>query len=261
MARNDWPIVIGGCYRSGTSLVRRIVDAHSRIHCGPEITFFRDFYGHYRSDPIAHLRYSHSVRSILPEQDLLTILGRAFVEVHERAAACQGKKRWADKSPDNTRYADQWQALLGDEWLLVHVVRDPLDTLASMEAVRFPLTLPAELDERVGLFLELHRAGIRFGERHPERYFRIRYEALSRNPLSVISSLMRWLGDSLEPQQLAFNSVEHQRGLEDHKVHDTATVHAARIGVWHEILTEGQEEAIRRATEELWSQLASGLDV
>jgi hypothetical protein len=68
-----------------------MLNAHSRIHCGPEITFSRDFYGHYRSDPIAHLCFASSARSVLPEPELLAILGRAFVGVHERAAALQGK--------------------------------------------------------------------------------------------------------------------------------------------------------------------------
>ncbi len=34
--RSKWPIVVGGCLRSGTSLVRRLLDSHTRIHCGPE---------------------------------------------------------------------------------------------------------------------------------------------------------------------------------------------------------------------------------
>jgi Sulfotransferase family len=37
------PIVVGGCYRSGTSLVRRLLDSHPRIHCGPEVKLFRDY--------------------------------------------------------------------------------------------------------------------------------------------------------------------------------------------------------------------------
>ena len=30
------PIIVGGCFRSGTSLVRRLLNAHSRIFCGPD---------------------------------------------------------------------------------------------------------------------------------------------------------------------------------------------------------------------------------
>ncbi|MBI3997802.1 MAG: sulfotransferase [Armatimonadetes bacterium] len=54
VSRKSWPIIIGGCPRSGTSLVRRILNAHSRIYSGPEVKFFRDFSGDYPNDPLRH---------------------------------------------------------------------------------------------------------------------------------------------------------------------------------------------------------------
>src|SRR6266700_7471909 len=100
MRRSSWPIVVGGCHRSGTSLVRRLLDSHSRIHCGPEVKFFRDFYGDYFDDPLDHLRFTRSARSLLGEDELLEVVGRAFVLLHERAAHRAGKQRWADKVPE-----------------------------------------------------------------------------------------------------------------------------------------------------------------
>lgn len=37
------PIIIGGCYRSGTTLLRRLLDSHSNVHCRPEVKFFNDY--------------------------------------------------------------------------------------------------------------------------------------------------------------------------------------------------------------------------
>src|SRR3712207_6523404 len=119
--RNTWPIIVGGCHRSGTSLLRRMLDAHSRIHCGPEVKFFRDFFGDYAADPLRHLRFTTSARLAFPQVDLLGILGRAFLELHRAAASLAGKPRWADKNPENVLYLGEWQRLLADEWLLVHV--------------------------------------------------------------------------------------------------------------------------------------------
>src|SRR5688572_13485442 len=101
------PIIIGGCYRSGTSLFRRILDTHSRIHCGPEVKFFKDFYDDY-TIPLKHARFMQTARSILPEADLMDILGRAFIELHEAAAKRAGKPRWADKNPENVLYLSEW---------------------------------------------------------------------------------------------------------------------------------------------------------
>src|SRR5438105_15007030 len=110
-SRNDWPIIIGGCHRSGTSLVRRILNAHSRIFCGPEVKFFRDFFGAYKDDPIRHLRFFNTARTILSGDELLQIFGGAFVSMHERAAAVAGKPRWADKNPENVLSLELWQRL------------------------------------------------------------------------------------------------------------------------------------------------------
>ena len=35
------PIVLGGCGRSGTTLLRMMLDSHRRICCGPESSVFR----------------------------------------------------------------------------------------------------------------------------------------------------------------------------------------------------------------------------
>jgi hypothetical protein len=127
-----------------------------------------------------------------------------------------------------------------------------------METVRFPLTLPSELDARIRLFLDLHAAGLRFGEQYPERYLRIHYEALSKHPEQALSSLMRWLGESPEPRQFSFNSVEHQTGLEDPKIRSTSGILTSRIGGWREVLSDAQADVIRAATAGLWTRLASG---
>ena len=55
--KRDYPIIIGGFYRSGTTLFRRLIDSHSRIHCGPEVKYFEDYFGDYIHDDLAHKRF------------------------------------------------------------------------------------------------------------------------------------------------------------------------------------------------------------
>ncbi|HEY6150160.1 MAG TPA: sulfotransferase [Gaiellaceae bacterium] len=260
-SRAAWPIVIGGCHRSGTSLLRRVLNAHSRIHCGPEIKFFRDFYGDYFDDPLAPYRFASTARAILPEEELVEVLGRAFVTVHERAARRVGKPRWADKAPENVLYLEQWQRLLGDEWLLVHVVRNPLDTLASMNAVGMPLTFPPNLDERIEFYRRYTESGLDFAERQPKRYLRVVYEELTASPQRVLGRLMAWLGEALEPQQREFNEVAHQPGLEDPGVRETNAVHADSVDRWRTDLAGDKAPAMWAATEDLWKRIDPGGEI
>jgi len=249
------PIIVGGCHRSGTSLVRRILNAHSRIHCGPEVTFFRDFHNDYVNDPLKHLRFMTTARTMVPEDVLLQVFGKAFVDCHERAAARTGKIRWADKNPDNVVYLGDWQRLLGEGWVFVHVVRNPLDTLASIKEMKFPLTIPAALDERIALYRRYHEHGLAFGEKHPDRYCRLLYEQLIDAPESSLETLMRWLGETAEQGQLAFNSFPQQSGLEDPKISRTAEIHSRSVGRWPTILTDKEAEKIWQETRGLWSLL------
>jgi hypothetical protein len=252
--RSDWPIVVGGCHRSGTSLVRRILDTHPRIHCGPEVTFFRDFHGDFREDPLRHLRFTTTARDLLPADEALDVLGRAFVELHERAAQHVGKPRWADKAPENVLYTAEWERLLEGRFLFVHVVRNPLDTVASMEG-RFPLTLPATLEGRIELYRRYTEAGLAFSDARPGRAVRLVYEELCADPPKAVGQLMESLGESPEPAQLAFNARPHQEGLEDPEIASTDAVHTRSVGRWRSVLADEAAALVRERTRDLWSRI------
>lgn len=251
------PIVVGGCYRSGTSLVRRILNAHSRIHCGPEVKFFRDFYGDYIGveDAIEHLRFMVTARSLLSEAELLPILGASFVEIHERAASEAGKARWADKVPENMVFLEQWQELLSDNWLLLHVVRNPLDTLASIKEWEFPRSIPLDLEDRIGLYVRYAEAGLDFAAANPDRYVRLFYEDLVSRPEPTVRELMSRLGEEFDPGQLEPNAIRHQPGLEDPKAGKAAAIHADSVGGWRHILTAAEAARIASGTADIWSRL------
>jgi hypothetical protein len=257
VSRKDWPIIVGGCPRSGTSLLRRVLDSHSRIHCGPEVKFFRDFYGDYFDDPLSHLRFANSARSLLAEPDLLDVLGRAFVTLHERAALGAGKPRWADKNPENVLYLAEWGRLLNGKWLFVHVVRNPLDTLASMKERSFPLSIPRSLPERISFYRRYLQAGMVFAEANPNVYFRLQYERLVMTPETELRHLMQWLSEAFEPVQLDFNNKAHTIGLEDPKIGSTSKIHSQSLGRWPQELTAEEALTVWNQTRDLWRMIDS----
>jgi hypothetical protein len=232
-----------------------MLDAHPDIHCGPEVTFFRDFYDAYAGDPLRHLRFTQTARSLLPEEAAFDVLGQAFVALHERAAERAGKRRWADKSPDNVLYTEAWDQLLGDRWLLVHVVRHPLDTFASMAEIGFPLTIPADLPGRIAFYRRYTEAGLAFEERQPSRYRRVVYDRLVSSPEPELAALMEWLGETLDRNQLAFNAMPHALGLEDPKIAQTAGLHENSIGRWQNDLPPEDAAAVWEATRDLWERI------
>jgi hypothetical protein len=223
------------------------------------VKFFRDFYGDFPGDPLGHARFSATARALLPEAELLTVLGRAFVELHQQAAVRAGKARWADKCPENVLYLDSWAQLLGDRWLFVHVVRNPLDTLASVQETPFPLVIPRDLAGRIEHYLRYTEAGLAFGRAHPSRYLLLVYDRLIDSPEATIDTMMRWAGARFERQQLAFNSVAQGAGLEDPEIAGTNRVHADSVGRWVTILSREDARAIWARAVTVWTEIDPGL--
>ena len=234
------PIIIGGFYRSGTSLVRRLLDAHSRIHCGPEVKFFKDFYGDYLHDDLHHVRLFKTLATLgLTEQEMLSIFGRAFVESHELAARKVGKIRWADKNPENVLYLKQWAQLLPGGFVFLQIVRNPLDVLASLKEIGFHKTVPSPFADKVRLLKKFLDAGKNYTVQHPETSLTISYEDIVREPQIVLGQLFSRLGETFEPEVLErFNLPERGDGIEDPKVKMTHNVHARSVGRWRQDLTQ-----------------------
>lgn len=240
------PIIIGGFYRSGTSLVRRLFDSHPAICCGPEVKFFRDFFDNYPADPLAHLRFFSSTRSMgLEEKQLLDIFGQAFIKCHELAAQMSGKRRWADKNPENLLYLPQWHQLLGDNFNFVHVVRNPLDTLASLNEAGFRKTIPEAFEDKVELYHEYLDAAQRFNDDSKVKALLVRYEDLVAAPRETLTRLLSQLGETYDECMLeGFYQQQRRSGLEDQKVSHTRSIHAHSISRWKNDLNPQQQQLV-----------------
>ncbi|MBN1141572.1 MAG: sulfotransferase [Deltaproteobacteria bacterium] len=233
-AMNELPIVVGGFYRSGTSLLRRLLDAHSAIHCGPEVKFFKNLHGDFFNDPLEHARLFTTLPSLgLGPEEILEIFGGAMIAAHEAAADKAGKRRWADKDPENVLYLEEWRRLLPGGFFFIHVVRHPLDALASLQEVGFWKTVPSPFEERVKLLQRFVQAGVDYAKHYPETSLQIRYEDLVTEPEATLKSLLQRLGLGWEPAILRdFYLPQRMRGLEDPKVSATRGVHDSSLGRW-----------------------------
>lgn len=241
------PVIIGGFYRSGTSLLRRLFDSHPNFYCGPEVKFFKDFYGDYLSDPLSHARFFSSARSMgLKEGCLLEIFGRSFIECHEEAAKKYGKKRWADKNPENVLYLKQWDLLLKKQYVFVHVVRNPQDALASLNEIGFEKALPKSFSSRIGIYDQFLTAANNFQQQESERSITIRYEDLVGQPDATMRQLFYRLGEPFHGEIFdKFHLPERNRGLEDPKISQTNQIHTKGVGRWKNDLDKQLQREVR----------------
>lgn len=222
-ALDEVPIVVAGCHRSGTSLVRRILDSHSRIACPPEAQLF---------EPLANVLTNEFAEKgfagIGVDPDVAAAELGAVAERWLRAYADRkGKPRWAEKSPGTVNQLPGVDRLLGGRARFLLVVRDGMDVAHSLGKGRWSVMGP--LLERhddpyvaaAHYWVELNRKLLAFRAALPERTFVLRYEDLVAQPEARMREVFAFLGEAWEPEVLDFNAFPHDGGYEDHVVSST----------------------------------------
>lgn len=214
------PIFVVGAPRSGTTMLRLMLNAHPRIAVPFESDFIPKFYR--RLDEYGDLTEPGNIRRLLDD-----IAAQAFVErgglvrdkegvlarnpqnysdlisaIYETYAAANGKCRWGDKDPDNVVEIDVlWKLFPGCQ--IVHIVRDGRGVTNSLRKLEWGsrnlLKLARDWSWRVVL---AHKMGMMLG---PANYLEVRYEDLVRSPEPSLRSICEFLGESFDHDMLAYD--------------------------------------------------------
>jgi hypothetical protein len=200
------PIVLGGCGRSGTTLLRMMLDSHRRICCGPESSLFRR-----RAVDTRWLAgrfgFGHDeVRAIYDS----AVSRPAFIEGF--AALCMrkaGKARWAEKTPRNiSRIPEIFRCFPAARF--VHVLRDGRDVACSLRThprhkVVNGQLVPTGIRKPVAGCARRWVRDIESSRRWWEdpRFMTVRYEDLVLNARPALEALMTFLGEDWDEGMLA----------------------------------------------------------
>jgi hypothetical protein len=213
-------IFIIGAQRSGTSLLRRILDSHSRIACPPESKFILQL------SRVLHDRKAMAGFDSMGygAGEVTTAMGSFVRSFFDNYAASQAKPRWADKTPNYVDCLDDLWGLFGSSTQFVIILRHGLDTAFSLADPH--RTYPA-LDEYMdagggdrpiaaGLFwADKNRKIEAFRQAHPAACYRLRYEELTADPEGTLPPLFEWLGESWEPEVVDYSNFPHHAGYGD----------------------------------------------
>lgn len=202
------PIFIVGSGRSGTSLLRAMLVAHPRIHLAQEAMFIpwtRHATPWDRADQrldrwlasfsFAWLRIgADRVRQRFP-----SVSADGMPEVHawvlRELSARHGKARWGDKTPPNALYLPLLFGSFPDARVLL-VVRDPRDTLISLE------TAPFTAGSRLAL-LVLGRVMRSRLAPWLDRLHVVRLEDLTNEPEATMRGVLDFVGEPWDDAVLA----------------------------------------------------------
>jgi hypothetical protein len=221
------PLIIGGCPRSGTTLLRALLDNHPGIAVPAESNFViplwqrRRAHGDLRRESARRaigewifLEEGHGGKRIRgkvdPQEAVARVvaapptLGSLFEACFALYAERTGKPRWGDKRP---RYAT-FVRMVFDLWpdaQFVNVIRDPRAAVASMLPLGWD---PPEVALEASIAnweLAVSRVDDFAGKLRPDQLLDIRYEDLVRDAAPVLERVCAFAGldDAVDEMLLA----------------------------------------------------------
>ena len=246
------PIVLGGCGRSGTTLLRMMLDSHRRICCGPESSLFRrraidadwlaDRFGFARDD----------VRALRDAADSRPAFIEAFAGLCMRKA---GKARWAEKTPRNIgRIGEIFRCFPAARF--VHVLRDGRDVACSLRThprhkVVDGKLVPQDTWKPIAGCARRWVRDIEGSRRWwgDPRFHTVRYEDLVLDPRPVLAKLMAFLGEDWDEGMLAHAGAgspfrDATRFAQNPEA--LGAVNASSIGRWQRDLDARDRRTVKR---------------
>lgn len=266
------PIIILGVPRSGTTLLRTMLDAHPAIACGPETPWLVE---HQPATLLGLVRAMQDpqhgyCKSYNQPPEVLHRAARHFLdEVMLAYAHARGKSRWAEKTPNNLLHLDALHQLLPDaKW--VWITRDALDVAHSTTTVAahregiapvYENTLRLTTKQSVpSTPLAATLRWVNWNRRiegflNDKPFHHLTYESLVCAPQAELRRLCEFIDEPFDPSMLAYDTKKHDLPKWEWGSTDVAQhgrVVTGRIGSGLEHLDEPLRDGLA-AVASLWS--------
>lgn len=216
------PFVVG-VTRSGTTLLRLMLDAHREMAVPPETHFvpkaldafkegemtperFVDVVAAHRRWPDFQLEREELVRRVaaLPQPLERGPAVRAFYELY---AAQSGKSRWGDKTPGYLKKMGLIARHL-PEARFVHLIRDGRDVAMSITGLHFG---PDTVRDAARRWVKRVQVARRQAERVPGRYLEVRYEDLVTDAEPTLRRICEYVELAWDEGMLAYHESAGER--------------------------------------------------
>lgn len=226
------PIFIIGVFRSGTTLLRYMIDSHSRICCPAESDFIIPLF--------SLVNDKYSIRGLndmgFDEKHVKQKIRELCIYFFGNYAKAKKKPRWADKSPAYVDYLDFIEQLFPEAQYII-INRHPLDLVHSMTKGgkylfdRIQNFDDGEVDLRIAgtrYWCEKTRKINEFIGKHPHKCQLIKYEELCNCPETIMKEVLEFIGEKWESEIVEFYKFEHDKGKEDGRIISTKGISVSK---------------------------------
>ncbi len=258
--------IILGVSRSGTTLLRSMLNAHSELAIPSESYFIPQLWDRHGARPdrtaiLADLGRLERVRQWGVDVDEVAArlpAAPSFAQVidglYSAYAENRRKQRYGDKTPLYMQHLDLLARVFPDA-RYVHIVRDGRDAALSFLAMtrrpRFNVSRPRGLADFAAAWRREILAARRFGRDHP--YFELRYEELVTEPEAHLREVCAFLGLEYQAAMLEYHRDADPDITVDHALLTRPPVQAARK--WREQMASKDVELFEAVAGDVLSEL------
>ncbi len=258
------PIIIGGCARSGTTLMRVMLDSHKNIYCGPET-------GLLYTKTINNNKLRNISRQLdVPYDTLLKIKNNSisniqfieniFTTLQENAE----KKRWGEKSPLNVLHLARIFKYFPNG-RFIHLIRDGRDTSCSLK--HFPNTRVVNgeviqldtnnpLDKCIKRWVHDVKKGLEW--REDSRYYEVKYEDLISEPETILRGVLNFLDEPWDDNVLNYHKVSSANRAKEkipQNISAQKPIYKSAYGRWRNELSETDKKLFKELAGDLLIEL------
>jgi len=245
-------LLVLGAPRSGTTLLRRLIDAHPNMACPGETNVFVGCGRMLRSEEIAGGTSIGMLDGLgfagFERGEVLRRLREFAFGFHREYATAQGKPRWAAKTAFDAFYLDEIEELCGDQVRYVCIQRHGLDVACSIQELceknggylrelhEYVARYPMALEAFAHAWVDLTNSLIAFAKRRRGDALLIRYEDLAADANATMSRVMEFVGETWEPAMLESALAKREGvGLGDWKTYGRSAVGGESVGRWRSL--------------------------
>lgn len=244
------PVFILSCERSGSTMLRYVMDTHSKIAC-PGHLYLGSLCENLNRTLFGTLAQTQGGRDEeAKRQYALSETRSMVVNIMQRYTAAKGKQIWCEKTPMNLEYLPVLEAHF-PEAKYICLYRNCMDVVNSslnMSKFRFlpehmpyvhrnPENIIAAMTEN---WLEKTGRLLAFEAAHPERCYRVKYESVVTQFEETLAPLFQFLGVEWEKGLLErVFDVAHDAGEGDGKATLSSKIRQDSIGKGAEVPRSG----------------------
>jgi len=241
----DAPLFLVGTMRSGTTLLRLILDSHERLALADESGFLRAVAAA-KAIPDQHDGPGWYRRYGVSDAEMDARLRTFYDDIFSAYARERGAARWGDKTPFHINHLRVLAQVFPDAQV-VGIVRHPGAVVASQlrRGIEFPDALRHWRNQNARLLRAANRPDLR------RRLAVLRYEDLVTTPEPVLRALLEFLGEPWSPDLLRHHEVHRERGaprLAEGGTRTDRAIDAERNARWATELSAAQRRELAEVT-------------